>query len=465
MENNICLMTDSYKLTHHKMYPKGIEVVYSYFESRDGAEFPSTVFFGLQYLIKEYLLGKVVTTAMVDEAEAFAAKHFGNPNIFCRSRWDYIIEKYNGCLPVRIKAVPEGTVVPVSNVLMTIENTDLQCSWLTNHLETLLCHLWSSCTTATLSREIKKCIKYYLELTSDSLDGLDYMLHDFGYRGVSSVESAGIQGAAHLINFKGTDTIRAMEIARDYYGASLDSLAFSVPATEHSIMTSYGQAGEIQLFDELLRAYPTGILSVVIDSYNYGEFIDKICRGYRDEIINRQGTIVFRPDSGDPQQITLDVLSRLYIYFSPYIKQNSKGYKVLPPQLKVLWGDGIDGDDVDNILNYCRRHGWSASNMVFGMGGGLLQKINRDTQGFAFKCSAQKVNGHWQDVKKNPVDGKKASKAGKLALVDINHKMVTVSESSLRAGEVDILRPVFENGRLLVDDNFDIIRARAALQK
>ncbi|HEY6162703.1 MAG TPA: nicotinamide phosphoribosyltransferase domain-containing protein, partial [Bacteroidia bacterium] len=204
IHNNIMLLTDSYKLSHYKQYPQGTSQIYSYFESR-GGKFNEVVFFGLQYLLKSYLKGAVVTPEKVEEAEALYAKHFGSPSLFYKKGWEYILKKHGGKLPVRIKAVAEGTPVSVSNVMMTVENTDPKCFWLTNFLETLLVQVWYPCSVATQSREIKKVLLKYLEQTGDT-SLVDFKLHDFGFRGVSSVESASIGGAAHLMNFMGTDT-------------------------------------------------------------------------------------------------------------------------------------------------------------------------------------------------------------------------------------------------------------------
>lgn len=205
---NFVLLADAYKHSHHALYYPGTTHVYSYLESR-GGKFSETVFFGLQYLLKEYLAGPVFTNADVDEAEVFLAGVFGRKDVFDRSRFDYILEKYKGHLPVRIKAVPEGMAVPVHNVLMTLENTDPQCYWLTNFLETLLMQVWYPATVATLSREVRKLVVQAFEETASagSEGGIDWVLNDFSFRGVSSPESAGLGAAAHLVNFRGSDTL------------------------------------------------------------------------------------------------------------------------------------------------------------------------------------------------------------------------------------------------------------------
>ncbi|GAI78100.1 unnamed protein product, partial [marine sediment metagenome] len=205
--DNIILLTDSYKVSHYKQYPKNTTNVYSYFESR-GGEYNEVVFFGLQYIVKKYLTTPV-TQQHVDEAATFLKDHFGTEELFNRKGWEYIVNNLDGKLPVRIKAVPEGTVVPTGNVLMTFESTDENCSWLTNYLETIGVQAWYGCTVATTSRDMKKTILEGLH-KSGTPEQIDYKLHDFGFRGVSSVESAGIGGAAHLVNFKGTDTLAGL---------------------------------------------------------------------------------------------------------------------------------------------------------------------------------------------------------------------------------------------------------------
>ncbi|RLI38829.1 nicotinate phosphoribosyltransferase [Candidatus Bathyarchaeota archaeon] len=456
MRTNIVTMTDSYKMTHHRMYPEGTEVVYSYFEARKGAVYNNTVFFGLQYLIKEYLTGRVVYKEAIDKAEILAAKHFGNPDIFDRERWDYILDVHDGHLPVRIKAVPEGTVVPIDNVLLTIENTDPKCFWLTNHLETMLSWLWYPSTVATLSYSVKETVKKYLEETADSIEGLPFKLHDFGYRGATCNEAARMGGAAHLLNFLGTDTVGGMELAMDYYDADLDSLAFSIPATEHSVMTSLGEDGELEVYKNLLKEYPTGLLAIVSDSYDIYRAVDKyIGTELREQVINREGTLVIRPDSGNPIATILRLLEILEDRFG--CETNSKGYKVLPPYIRLIWGDGIDPKGIEGILKRMKFCGWSADNVAYGMGGGLLQKVNRDTQRFAFKCSAVKRNGEWFTVQKRPLDKTKVSKKGWLALVPSGKGFTTLQDCQ-RLMEADVLQTVFLNGKLCRECSFEDVR-------
>lgn len=459
MIDNIILATDSYKLNHWNQYPKGTETVYSYFESRPGAKWPYTIFFGLQYLLKRYLEGQVVTEEKIEEAKELAAVHFGSDGLFNEEGWRYILEECGGVLPLKIKAVPEGTVVPQSNVMMTVENTDPKCFWLTNAVESLLVHAWYPSTVATLSAATLSTIEAYLDLTAESKDGLPFMLHDFGYRGASSHESAAIGGAAHLINSRGTDTLPAMLLARDYYNAQYEDLAFSVPATEHSVMTARGPGGEIDTVDQLIEEYPNGILSVVADSYNTREFVDTLGTRFKDRILARGGKLVIRPDSGDPVAITVMVTKKLWDAFGGTI--NDKGFMVLDPHVGVLWGDGIDSPGINQILKGTTSVGFSAENYVFGMGGGLLQKVNRDTQSFAFKCSAQKRNGQWHDVYKDTKG--KESKRGRLELVRDHGILTTIQEPKEWRGWADcgVLQTVFLDGILESPIDFAHVRENA----
>lgn len=459
MHTNIITLTDSYKFVHWRQYPEGTEGVYSYFESRKGARYSETVFFGLQALIKEYLTGSVVTREGMEEAAEMAQCHFGRDDYFNRKGWEYLLNVHKGRLPVRIRAVPEGTTVPTNHVLMTVENTDPEAYWLTNHLETLLSHVWASSTVATISLNAMRLFRRMLDETSENDAGLPFMLHDFGFRGVSSVESAGREGAGHLLHFLGSDTLQAIEAAREYYNADLTKLAFSVAATEHSVMTACGAEGEADLVESLLEKHPSGILSVVGDSYDIEHFTRNLVGGrFRERILSRDGVFVLRPDSGDPVKVSgrlLDILEELVD-----CSVNGKGFKVLPPQLRMLWGDGLVLDTVEKFLEAAKNKGWSSENFVFGMGGGLLQRINRDNQCFAMKCSAQKRNGVWNDVWKRSAGGK-ASKAGKLGLEhDADGTWTTFRQDE--PGRVDLLQTVFENGVLVHEESFEQIRERAA---
>ena len=467
---NLILLADAYKYAHHKFYYPGTTQIYSYLESRGGM-FNETIFFGLQYFLKEYLQGPAFTQQDIDEADQFLKQVFGRDDVFDQSKFQYILDKYNGQLPVKIRAVAEGTAVPTGNVLMTIENTDPECYWLTNLLETLLMQVWYPCTVATLSNQIRKVVtQFYNETATEGAEaGIDFVLNDFGFRGVSSVESAKIGGAAHLINFSGSDNLAGSGMAINYYNAQ-QVYGKSIPATEHSICTLLGREGELEIFRHILRSFPTGTIACVSDSFN----IFKACKEYwggelKEDILNRKGTLVIRPDSGDPIMTLLEIFKILFETFG--FTTNAKGYKVLPSQVRVIQGDGVNYDEIIKIYKALKAHGISAENLVLGMGGALLQKVDRDTQKFALKCSSAVINGQEIAVEKSPTEmdaegnitpSFKKSKAGRLKLIKINgaFKTVNVHEHPELADE---LRTVFENGKPVNTITFEEVKANANL--
>lgn len=458
---NIILNADSYKYSHFKQYPPGTEYISSYIESRGGA-WDRTVFFGLQMFLKEYMLSPI-TEADVIEAKEFLAPH-GVP--FNTEGWLYIVSKHNGYLPVRIEAVPEGTVVDTHNVLLQIVNTDPMVPWITNFVETaLLRAIWYPTTVATLSYHCRKAILESLERTSDTpAEQIDFKLHDFGARGVSSMESAAIGGVAHLVNFKGTDTVSGLVAAKVYYNC--DMAGFSIPAAEHSTITSWGGPNnEVEAFENMLDQFarPGALVAVVSDSYDIFRAAAELWgERLKDKLIASGATLVVRPDSGDPLTVPLQVVELLMEKFGYTV--NRKGYKVLPACVRVIQGDGINENSIGQILANFEAAGVSTENIAFGMGGGLLQQVNRDTLKFAAKCSAAYVNGQWRDVYKDPVTDKgKQSKRGRLGLVyecgvgSCGFRTVPVELAGVR----NALRDVYKDGKLLVDDTLDNIRLRA----
>jgi nicotinamide phosphoribosyltransferase len=466
---NIIYTLDSYKHPHADMLPKGTEYVYSYCEARKGSMYDSTVFLGLQYILKEWLCGVVVTKELIDEAAPLLKEHFKfNGEIWSRHRWDYIVEKHGGKLPILIKALPEGTKIPVGNALFTIVNLDKNCAWLTNALETLIQQVWYPTTVATRSNLIVSMLKDYFKTSVDDDKQwlAEYYLHDFGQRGTTGMEAAGIGGAAHLVNSKGTDTVYGMIFARDYYNAKIEGLGYSVPASEHSIATSLGEEGEFEVVKNLISLYPKGILSVVSDSFSIENAVDMYCTKLKGMILERDGKFVVRPDSprfaGDtPQDQVLWIVKRLEQGFGSTI--NSKGYKVLNPKVGVIYGDSLTETDIHNTLELLRKNGYSAESCVYGCGGYLLQRCNRDTMRFAIKSSAQCRDGVWYDIYKAPRDASKASKRGRLSVAHYQGKEWVTLPSSMVLPEDDQLRTVFENGNLVKEYTFDEIRNNAAL--
>lgn len=447
---NPLLLTDSYKFSHHKMYPPGMTAMGSYFESR-GSKLTSNevVFFGLQYFIKKYLLTPIVYEDL-REAEYMVNMHIG-PGIFNREGFQRLLLEHRGRLPVTIKAVPEGTVVPCGNVLMTIESD--KEPWLVNFLETLLVQMWYPCTVATLSHEIRRDFKRFTN--SD----VSYMLHDFGFRGASSVETAALGGAAHLLSFKGTDTFVALKLLRDYYGAEMPG--HSIPATEHSTITSWGRDKEVDAYRNLLEQFPEGTIACVSDSYNVFTACENMWgKELKDLVLNRNGTLVVRPDSGNPTDVCLKLMDILYKAFGG--GEDYQGLKLLNPKVRLIQGDGMSQNSITYFLSTMVYLGWSPENFTFGMGGGLLQKVDRDTLKFAFKCSWVEDEGVVRGVYKEPIgDIGKTSKKGKLSLVKTPDGFQTRSSLEHHKDSYpDELRTVFKDGRILIDERFDDIKNR-----
>lgn len=470
MKYSILFDTDSYKAGHFLQYPPGTTSMFSYIESR-GGEYSYTIFFGLQYYLKEYLSHRV-TIEEVEKAKEFFAAH-GEP--FNYEGWMYIAKELGGKLPVRIRAVPEGTRVPTHNILVSVESTDPKVFWIVSWLETsLLRNVWYGTTVATRSHVIKQIIMNALWKSSDDPDAaINFKLHDFGSRGVSSQESAMLGGAAHLINFMGSDTVAGVLCANEYYNSPMS--AFSIPASEHSSITSWGKENEFEAYRNMLKQFakPGALVACVSDSY---DLWNAITNGWgtalKQEIIDSGATVVVRPDSGNPPYVVLKTAQLLDEKFGHTI--NNKGYKVLN-HVKIIQGDGINENSIKEILENLLGAGYSADNCAFGMGGQLLQALNRDTNRFAMKCSSIICNGKEVDVFKDPVtDVGKRSKSGRLDLgayfngrYDAFSGFVTVKlqngalySEDWSIGYQSAMRTVYENGELLVDDSLDGIRER-----
>ena len=455
MNYNLILDVDSYKASHWLQYPPRTTGLYAYLESRGGV-YSQTLFFGLQYILKQYLV-QPVEPWMVDEADQFFTAH-GVP--FNAAGWRYIAEDLQGKLPIRIRAVAEGTVIPTRNVLMTIESTDPQVFWLTSWLETLLLRVWYPTTVATQSWHLKQLINSSLQKTADDpASEIGFKLHDFGARGVSSCESSGIGGMAHLVNFCGSDTVQGVRYANHYYSHPM--AAYSIPAAEHSTITAWQRQGEEQAYQNMLDQFakPGNILAVVSDSYDLWNAIDQLWGDrLRQAVIDSGATVVIRPDSGNPVQVVARVLQRLDHHFGSTL--NRKGYKVLN-HVRVIQGDGVNEASIAEILKTAEDLGFSATNLAFGMGGALLQRVDRDTQQFAIKCSEATIDGQAIPIFKDPItDSGKRSKSGRLALIQTVQGYETVQETS-ETQSLNQLKIVYENGILTRKQTLNEIRNRS----
>jgi len=454
----ITALADSYKFSHSSQYPE-MKSMFDYMESR-GGKYPETVFVGLQYYIKKYL-SNPITQSDVDKAARMAKVH-GVP--FDKKGWDYIVQDLNGVLPVKIRAVREGSVIPVKNVLMTIESTDTKVPWIAGWLETLLMKVWYPVNVATRSYYVRKMLEKY-----GSTEWAQFAFHCFGDRGSSSVESAAIAGFSHLTQFMGTDNFNSLFMAEDFYNQP-DSVpaGFSVFASEHSTTTANANGStkkEIVFVERMLIENPDApIMSFVADSYDIYNFTNKVTQPnswIRQTIENRPNQkFVIRPDSGDAITVIskmLDIMKENDIIFT-----RNEDDKILFRDYGILWGDGIDMDVMEDILKMARNKGFAAENFVFGSGGWLAQAHDRDTQRFAIKCSSiTRPDGTEQDVFKDPItDPGKTSKKGRITTY-YNQESKTYFVD--RVGKdfkssVDILETVFENGKLYIDLCIDDIR-------
>lgn len=473
----LALNSDSYKTTQWMQLPDGSGNGYSYVEPRGSDhDFTMAVQWGLTAIIKKFLM-KPVTMRDIDRAKKFVDRHIGD-EVFNYEGWKRIVEVHGGKLPLRIRALKEGSVVPLRNVMIAVESTDPECAWLVTYLEPLILQVWYSTTVASLSHAIYGDMKEFFEATVDDelFDRIRFKLHDFGFRGASVPQAGEIGGGGHLLTFLGTDTMRAVAGLYDYYNLDEDDdnsmPAFSVIASEHSTMCANADADTrndyaslekmVSILERVAKKRPGAIVAAVADSYDPFRFATWVGTDFKDRIINSGGTFVVRPDSGDPLVIPIQIIEILMEHFGYTI--NSKGYKVLPDCIRVLQGDGVNRKSIRAILQKMKDMGLSADNIVFGMGGALLQQVDRDKMKFAMKGSALEVDGKWKDLYKDPItDSIKRSKRGRvttfkdqageyfsdrLELMETNHKIV------------DQLEDYFLNGELMVDEVFTDIRTR-----
>jgi len=470
--------TDSYKFSHPAQYEAGVNRLMSHIFSRGSDKYTKVQWFGLQLIIKEYLLDRL-THEQVDNIIAFQQSHlFGVeiPNLEIALR--AVVDDYDGYMPLKIRAIPEGTVIPTKQLLATVESAveDERIIALTTYMETMIMRVWAPTTVATTSYHIKEIIYDGLLKSADDADAeIPFKLHDFGSRGVSSFESAAFNGAAHLVNFMGSDTTVGIMAANIGYNEEM--AGFSIPATEHSTTTSFGRDGEEafleQVFDNFAK--PGAIFATVADSYDIMNFVENITPKFKARLIKSGATWVIRPDSGDPVETPIELVRRLARIWG--FTYNGKGYKVLD-NVRVIQGDGIDIEDVRAIVDGLLAENFSISNIAFGMGGGLLQKNNRDTLKFAMKACAKHKNGVWEDVYKDPTiydattwkpvrSSFKKSMAGRLELMYNGTEYVTVRVEAVPEYEANgykaMLETVYDSGVLVRDMTLAEVRENAKL--
>ncbi len=468
--NNLLLQTDVYKMGHMEQYAPGCNKVYSYLTARSDRKFNETVFFGLQYYLKKYL-SQPITPAMGEEFLSYRKMILGGENSPEVENKIRALCKL-GYLPLEIKAVEEGTVLPVRNVLMTITNTHPDFYWVVGFVESLLLKLWYTTTVATCSYQYRRLVdKYFNDTDEESLNGLkDFQVHDFGYRGDSSEEGAAISGIAHLLSFLGSDNVPALPCAIEYYHANTNEpILLSVPASEHSVMCSFGRDQEIEAFRHMLKKYPTGIVSIVSDTFDVYRVLTEFAEDLKEAILSREGKVVFRPDSGNPEYIICGdpnakegsnewkgAIRLLDEKFGSSL--NSKGYKVLNPHVGLIYGDGMYLERYERTLERLKEMGYAASNLVIGVGG-ILRNHSRDTLGFAIKATYVEVNGEAREIEKDPItDQKKKSHKGLLSLRKVGYTYVTKDQCSPKEEADSLLKKVFYNGELVKETDLSSIR-------
>lgn len=503
-------MCDCYKLGHRDQYPEGTELVYSNLTPRSTAHAnlgdsydDKIMFFGLQAFIKTFLI------------DAWNEGFFNLPKELVVATYRKRVEgilgpdalEYShiealhdlGYLPIEIRALPEGTRVPTKVPVLTIHNTVPEFYWVTNYLETLLsAELWKTCTSATIAFEYKKILTKAAIRTGAPVDFVPLQAHDFSFRGMSGVDDARKSGAGHLTSFMGTDTIPAIDYIYDLYAPSEDyqvPIGLSVPATEHAIMSMAGKEDEIETFRRLItKTYPTGIVSIVSDTWDFWKVITEYLPTLKDEIMNRQpnaiglNKVVIRPDSGDPVDIICGTTSQWFrdtydelVEWTPEQKGaieclwetfggtiTDKGYKLLDEHIGLIYGDSITLDRAQEIVDKLEVKGFASTNVVFGVGSYTYQYVTRDTFGFAMKATAGKVNGEYREIFKDPktdTGSKKSAKGfirvirdsdGELILLDQQNPTVTLMDAH---GGSSLLVPVFIDGHLNKDVGFDEVRA------
>lgn len=477
---NPITLIDGYKFSHRLQYVPGTTHVYSNWtprESRiDGID--HVVLFGLQYFLDKYLgeeFGKFFATPVDEACERYERRlngYLGPNNVGT----DHIRALHKlQFLPIEVRALPEGTRVPLRVPMLTVENTHPEFAWLTNYLETIMSSvLWMPCTSATTAHKMRSVLDGFAAETGTAPEFVQWQGHDFSFRGMPGPEAAALSGAGHLLSFTGTDTLPALDLIEQYYGPLPDGylLGMSVPASEHSVMCAGGELSELDTFDRLLALYPAGIVSVVSDTWNIWDVLTKILPQLKSKIMAREGKLVIRPDSGRPEDIVCGdpnepigspaakgVIELLWEVFGG--TTTSTGYKLLDSHIGCIYGDSITIDRAREICGRLAAKGFASGNMVFGVGSFSYQHVTRDTFGFAMKATWCGVNGEGRDLFKKPItgNGMKNSAKGRLAVLkSLEGKLELVNQASAWQEGQSLLRPVWRDGSFLVRQTFEDVR-------
>lgn len=485
-------LTDGYKLDHRRQYPDGTGLVYSNWTPRKSRKegINDVVFFGLQYFVKEYLIEQFNTEFFAKPKEEVVAQYVRRVNNYLGQHFitfEHIEALHDlGYLPIEIKALPEGTVVPTRVPMFTMVNTLPEFFWLTNYFETLVSNVvWLPCTSATIAYAYKSKLEQWANITGGDLEFIPFQGHDFSMRGMGGIEAAKMSGAGHLLCFVGTDTIPAIDFLEKYYKADSDKelIGCSVAATEHSVMCMGGDGlDEYETFKRLVSdVYPAGIVSIVSDTWDLWKVCTVFLPQLKQTILARDGKVVIRPDSGNPADILCGlargfeegntpeekgVVELLWDVFGGTV--NDKGYKVLDPHIGAIYGDSITLERADEICRRLEAKGFASTNVVLGIGSYTYQYNTRDTFGFAMKATYGEVNGEGREIYKDPItdDGTKKSAKG-LLCVDRNPETGRLELEDQVSKERELqgeMQTIFKDGVLLVDQSLSEIRARVAAQ-
>lgn len=474
------LCIDGYKLDHRRQYPDRTQRVYSNWTPR-GSRIPGTdsvVFFGLQYFLREYLDTRWRQDFFDQPRGAVVAKYrrrvdqYLGPNPIGTEHIEALHAL--GYLPLTFRALPEGTLTPLRVPMFTVENTHDDFAWLPNYLETLLsCEVWMGCTSATSAYGLRRFLDQSAQSTGGDPTFVPWQGHDFSMRGMAGLAAAQISGAAHALSFFGSDTVPVFDFVERYYGGDEDDpICGSVPATEHSVMCAGGQADEEATFRRLLRLYPSGIISVVSDTWDLWDVLTRILPRIKAEILGRPGKLVIRPDSGDPVRIICGdpsapedsparrgVIQLLWDVFGGTV--NKAGYRELDPHIGAIYGDAISRERAVAIVSHLQEQGFASTNIVFGVGSFTYQYVTRDTHMFAMKATWAKIDGKGHDLFKKPVtdDGTKHSATGRLAVFSGDAgKLYAVDRATPEQEAASLLQPVWTDGKFERLQTFGQIR-------
>lgn len=480
------LLADFYKVSHKAQYPVGTEYVYSVWIPRSTfLPVNYAVMFGLQAFIKRWLIEYFNTEFFHRPENEVVAEYVRILQYalgIADPETDHIQALHRlGYLPILIKALPEGTRVPLKVPMFTIENTHSEFFWVTNYLETLLsAEIWQPMTSATIADQYRRLLDQYADKTGGDLDAVPFQAHDFSMRGMAGIEAAAASGGAHLLSFTGSDTIPAIAWLEEYYGANVETelVAGSIPASEHSVMCAYGPQDEAEAYRHLLQdVYPSGFVSIVSDTYSLWDVLTKTLPALKEVIMARDGRCVVRPDSGDPVRIICGdtdgkteeerkgVIQLLWEAFGGTI--NSKGYKQLDPHIGAIYGDSITLERAELICDRLCHMGFASTNVVFGVGSFQYTYQTRDSLGFALKSTHVIVDGEERQIFKDPATDKmklKKSPRGRVVVVKENDVLQMVDGLSITGQNeyyfLDRLEPVFEDGNLLRFQTLSDIRQR-----